>query len=273
MCKKTLISILFVILCVISTGCNGNSTESEKQDSFAEPEKRLLADIPTNTKVCYGQGYETDENNRPIGAISSQEDFGGYDAMFIGDEDENVIYLTFDEGYENGYTEKILDTLKEKKVTATFYVTLDYVKKCPDIVKRMIDEGHSVGNHTCNHPSLPDCNEEQVRSEIKELEDYVSRNFGGYKTTTIRPPKGEFSARTLKIAQDMGYKTVLWSFAYSDWDVDNQPDKEKAFDRITKATHNGAVYLLHAVSETNADILGDVIDYWQGKGYEIKAVK
>lgn len=273
MCKKLLIMILSVIICANFTACNDKPTESDLADGYEEPEKRLLADTVTNTKICYGQGYETDENNRPIGAVNGQSDYGEYNALFIGDEGENVIYLTFDEGYENGYTEKILDTLKEKKVTATFYVTLDYVKKCPDIVKRMIDEGHSVGNHTANHPSLPDCNDEQVREEIKELEEYICSNFSGYTTTTIRPPKGEFSERTLKIAQDMGYKTVLWSFAYSDWDTDDQPDKTKAFDRITKATHNGAVYLLHAVSKTNADILGDVIDYWQGKGYQIKAVE
>lgn len=272
MCKKLLIATLSVIISLIYTGCIDNPTESDVNDSFEEPEKRLLADAPANTKVCYGQGYETDENNRPIGAVNAQADYGEHGALFIGGEKENVIYLTFDEGYENGYTGKILDILKEKRVTATFYVTLDYVKKCPDIVKRMIDEGHAVGNHTVNHPSLPDCNDEQVRAEIKELEDYISDNFGGYKTTTIRPPRGEFSVRTLKIAKDMGYKTVLWSFAYSDWDVNDQPDKTKAFDRITKATHNGAVYLLHAVSETNAELLSDVIDYWQSKGYEVKAV-
>lgn len=273
MCKKLLIMTLCVIICIFYTACNDNSTESGTDGAFTEPEKRLLADIPANTKVCYGQGYETDSNNRPVGAVNGQSDYGEYDVMFIGDEKENVIYLTFDEGYENGYTEDILDTLKEKGVKATFYVTLDYVKSCPDIVKRMIDEGHAVGNHTCSHPSLPDCNDEQVKKEIQELENYICEKFGGYKTTTIRPPKGEFSARTLKIAQDMGYKTVLWSFAYSDWDVNNQPDKAKAFDRVTKATHNGAVYLLHAVSKTNAEILGDVIDYWQGKGYQIKAVQ
>ncbi len=273
MCKKLLITTLSVIICLIYTGCNDNPTESGVADSYEEAEKRLLADTPANTRVCYGQGYETDENNRPIGAVNGQSDYGEFNALFIGDEDENVIYLTFDEGYENGYTEKILDTLKEKQVTATFYVTLDYVKKCPDIVKRMINEGHSVGNHTANHPSLPDCNDEQVKEEIKELENYICDNFSGYRTTTIRPPKGEFSARTLQIAKDMGYKTVLWSFAYSDWDVDNQPDKTKAFDRITKATHNGAVYLLHAVSKTNAELLGDVIDYWHSNGYQIKAVQ
>lgn len=267
------------ILCVFSTSCNitVENTDSNIDDSLSAPENRLLtAKLSArnlNTKVCYGQGYETDDSNRPIGAINAQSDYGQYGALFIENENEKVIYLTFDEGYENGYTESILDTLKEKKVKATFYVTLDYVKSSPDIVKRMIEEGHAVGNHTCNHPSLPDCSDEEIKAEIQTLEKYIESNLGGYKTTTVRPPKGEFSIRTADIAKQLGYKTVLWSFAYSDWDTNNQPDREKAYNRITGATHNGAIYLLHAVSKTNADILGEVIDYWRNNGYQIRAVQ
>ena len=276
---KRLISVatLLAILCVFSTSCNNGieNTDSNIENDFSEVEKKPLVNVVSknNTRVCYGQGYETDDNNRPIGATDAQSQYGELGAMFIGDENEKVIYLTFDEGYENGYTEDILDTLKEKNVSATFYVTLDYVKSSSAIVKRMIEEGHAVGNHTCSHPSLPDCSDEQFRSELQNLEKYIESNFSGYKTTTLRPPKGEFSVRTLSLAKDMGYTTVLWSFAYNDWNVDNQPGREKAFKRITEATHNGAVYLLHAVSKTNAEILGDVIDYWQENGYEIKAVE
>ena len=266
---------LFAIMCIFSTGCNNSSenTGSNIENGYSDGEKKLLNDTFSNTRVCYGQGYETDEKNRPIGATDAQSHYGKLGAMFIGNEKMKTIYLTFDEGYENGYTENILDTLKEKNVKATFYVTLDYVKSCPDIVKRMIEEGHSVGNHTCSHPSLPDCSDEEFMRELKDLEVYIENNFSGYKTTTVRPPKGEFSERTLALAKSMGYDTVLWSFAYSDWNPDSQPDRQKAYNRITEATHNGAVYLLHAVSKTNAEILGDVIDYWQDNGYEIKAVK
>jgi len=275
--KYILIPTLLATMCVFSTGCNNENkiTESNIENGFSEVDKKLLGNALSvnNTKVCYGQGYETDENNRPVGATDAQSHYGELDALFIGEEDEKIIYLTFDEGYENGYTEDILDTLKEKNVKATFYVTLDYVRSSPDIVKRMIDEGHAVGNHTCSHPSLPDCSDSEFRKEITDLEKYIENNFGGYKTTTIRPPRGEFSTRTLSLAKDMGYSTVLWSFAYNDWNADSQPDKNKAFKRITEATHNGAVYLLHAVSKTNADILGDVIDYWQQQGFEIKAVE
>lgn len=268
---------LFAILSVFSTGCNSGDeiTESNIENGYSEAEAKLLNEAVSdnNTKVCYGQGYETDENNRPVGATDAQTHYGELGALFIGDENERTIYLTFDEGYENGYTEDILDTLKEKNVRATFYVTLDYVKSSPDIVKRMIDEGHAVGNHTCSHPSLPDCSDKELREEIGELERYIEKNFNGYKTSTVRPPRGEFSQRTLCLARNMGYSTVLWSFAYNDWNADSQPDKNKAFKRITEATHNGAIYLLHAVSKTNAEILGDVIDYWLSQGYEVKAVE
>ena len=157
-------------------------------------------------------------------------------------------------------------------VTATFYVTLDYVKSSPELVSRMINEGHEVGNHSCTHPSLPDISDDMVFEEIHGLETYISDNFGGYKTVTMRPPRGEFSVRTLRIAKNMGYDTVLWSFAYNDWNTDAQPDRDTAYRRITSATHNGAVYLLHAVSETNTAILPDVIDYWLDNGYTVKSI-
>lgn len=151
-------------------------------------------------------------------------------------------------------------------------MTLDYVKSSPELVQRMINEGHEVGNHSCTHPSLPDISDDIVFEEIHGLETYISDNFGGYKTVTMRPPRGEFSVRTLRIAKNMGYDTVLWSFAYNDWNTDNQPDRDTAYRRITSATHNGAVYLLHAVSETNTAILPDVIDYWLDNGYTVKSI-
>ncbi len=240
--------------------------------SICENSVKTTLNDNSNKKICYGQGREVDNLNRPVGATDAQAQYGSLGALFIGDENDKTVYLTFDEGYENGYTEDILNILKEKKVTATFYVTMDYVKRNPELIKRMINEGHEVGNHTSNHPSLPDCTNEQVSEEIKSLEQYICNNFGGYKTTTLRPPKGEFSVNTLNAAKKMGYKTVLWSFAYSDWDTKNQPDKTQALNRIKEATHNGAIYLLHAVSKTNAEILGDVIDYWKEQGMEVKSI-
>ncbi len=221
-----------------------------------------------NTKVAYGMGVDVDSMNRPLGAIQAQEEYGDMGGLFIGDSANKQIWLTFDEGYENGCTAGILDTLKEKNVRAVFFVTYDYCKRNPELVKRMIAEGHTVGNHTWSHPSLPECSPDELYSELSLLHEYVRDEFG-YDMYVMRPPKGEFSQRVLACAKELGYTTVLWSFAYPDWDVNNQPDPEQAFQKITGKSHNGAVYLLHAVSETNAAILGRVIDYWRDNGFVI----
>lgn len=221
-----------------------------------------------NTKVAYGMGVDVDSMNRPLGAIQAQEEYGDMGGLFIGDSTNKQIWLTFDEGYENGCTAGILDTLKEKNVRAVFFVTYDYCKRNPELVKRMIAEGHTVGNHTWSHPSLPECSPDELYSELSLLHEYVRDEFG-YDMYVMRPPKGEFSQRVLACAKELGYTTVLWSFAYPDWDVNNQPDPEQAFQKITGKSHNGAVYLLHAVSETNAAILGRVINYWRDNGFVI----
>ena len=221
-----------------------------------------------NTKVAYGMGVDVDSMNRPLRAIQAQEQYGDMGGLFIGDSTNKQIWLTFDEGYENGCTAGILDTLKEKNVRAVFFVTYDYCKRNPELVKRMIAEGHTVGNHTWSHPSLPECSPDELYSELSLLHEYVRDEFG-YDMYVMRPPKGEFSQRVLACAKELGYTTVLWSFAYPDWDVNNQPDQEQAFQKITGKSHNGAVYLLHAVSETNAAILGRVIDYWRDSGFVI----
>lgn len=219
-------------------------------------------------KIAYGMGVETDSQNRPLGAISAQAQYGDKGALFIGEEDEKRLWLTFDEGYENGYTPQILDTLKDKDVKAVFFVTYDYAVKNPELIRRMIDEGHTVGNHTWSHPSLPECSPDELYAELSLLHDYISDNFG-YEMYVMRPPMGEFSERVLACAKKLGYTTVLWSFAYPDWDVNAQPERSAAYEKITGKTHNGAVYLLHAVSETNTAILGDVIDYWKENGFLI----
>ena len=221
-----------------------------------------------NTKIAYGMGVETDSLNRPLGAVQAQRQYGDMGALFIGESDKKRLWLTFDEGYENGYTGKILDILKDKNVKAVFFVTQDYAEKNPELIKRMIDEGHTVGNHSYSHPSLPECSPEDFNNEIMQLHKYISQNFG-YDMYVMRPPKGEFSERVLAQAKDLGYTTVLWSFAYMDWVTDNQPDPEYAYRKITEKTHNGPVYLLHAVSKTNTEILPDIIDYWKQNGYVI----
>ena len=216
-------------------------------------------------KKGWGPGGPVDNENRPNGATHYQQIYGKYDAYFIAPA-TNKIYLTFDEGYENGYTAPILDTLKEKNVKAVFFVTLPYAKSEPELIKRMIDEGHTIGNHSSKHLSFPEMPIEEAAADIKQLHDYMKANYG-YEMWLFRPPMGEFSEQTLALVHSMGYKTVFWSFAYRDWLVDDQPLTLEALGNITAKCHPGAIYLLHAVSQTNAEILGDAIDQIQDKGF------
>ena len=249
--------IISALLTVVLTG----------KIAFAQAPYSYLSDY-NNKKIAYGVGNDTDSMNRPLGAISAQKQYGDMNSLFIGEAENKRLWLTFDEGYENGYTEKILDTLASKGAKATFFITQDYAEKNPGLIKRMIAEGHTVGNHSYSHPSLPECSNEDLYNEIMHLHNYISKNFG-YEMYVMRPPMGEFSERVLACAKELGYTTVLWSFAYQDWLTDNQPEPTAAYDKITSKTHNGAVYLLHAVSKTNAEILPKVIDYWHENGYII----
>jgi peptidoglycan-N-acetylmuramic acid deacetylase len=218
-------------------------------------------------KICWGLGKERDEKNRPIDAVRAQEKYEYLGGVFLAPEGK--ICLTFDEGYENGYTAAILDTLREKNVKAIFFVTYDYCRTAPELVRRMIDEGHIVGNHTWSHPSLPDCTQKEVWAEVTKLHEYVLREFG-YEMMLFRFPKGEFSEQTLDDVGCLGYKSLFWSFAYADWDTGKAADPAEALAKIEASTHSG-IYLLHAVSPTNAEILGDLLDYWAEKGYSVGA--
>ena len=214
----------------------------------------------------YGQGVRFDDLNRPKGAVNFNESYSQYNAEAIQDTEENVIMLTFDQGYENGYTSAILDTLAEKGVKATFFITYDYVSRNQELVQRMIDEGHTVGSHSWHHYSMPELTVEEMTEEIMYLHDYMIENFG-LQMTLFRPPKGEYSELSLAVTGDLGYKTVLWSFAYADWDTDNQPDPAESLQKLIDRAHPGAIYLLHSVSETNCEILGDFIDEMIAEGY------
>ena len=192
-----------------------------------------------------------------------------YEGIYIGNTEEPVIYLTFDEGYENGYTGKILDVLKEKDVTAVFFVTMPYVKQNPELIQRMVDEGMIIGNHTVNHPSMPEVTDDtKLAKEIINLHNYTLENYN-YEMKYLRPPKGEFSERTVKLSWDLGYRTVLWSAAYDDWDRNNQKGTDYAKKMIYNNLHNGSVMLLHAVSKDNAAVLADAIDEMRNRGYEL----
>ena len=256
--------------CLTASGAmkTGLMTEGDTvytlDDSGAVSGSKPVSSLP-NRSYGWGQGVQVDSLNRPVGATAYQDQFGAYDAYFIG-PNTKTLYLTFDEGYENGYTASILDTLKEKGVQATFFITGDYLARQPELVGRMISEGHTVGNHTVSHPNLVNSSISARKEELMGLHDRMLEQFN-YTMTLLRPPEGVFSEQVLAGAQGLGYKTVFWSYAYKDWDVNSQMAAGAAYRKAVNAVHPGAIYLLHAVSSTNAAMLGDLIDAVRGMGY------
>lgn len=219
-----------------------------------------------------GWGIKRNDNHeQPDLGKSNQEILEKNNGIAIGNNTDKFIYLTFDEGYEAGYTAQILDALKENDVKATFFITAHYLNTQSDLVKRMIDEGHIVGNHTVNHKSMPSLTEEQINSEVMDLHKAIYEKFQ-YEMKYIRPPMGEFSEKSLNITNSLGYKTVMWSFAYEDWNKDKQPDEAAAKQKILDNVHNGEIMLLHGNSKTNANVLGNIIKDIKGMGYEFKAL-
>ena len=196
------------------------------------------------------------------------EEHGGY---YMDQTMPKALYLTFDEGYENGFTAKILDILQAEQVPAAFFVTGPYLKNQTELVQRMIDEGHIVGNHTVNHLNLPQQTAETVQKELENLNRECEKIYG-VSMNYMRPPEGEYSEKVLKVAEDMGYKTIMWSFAYKDWDINTQKGGDYAFSQVTPYLHDGAILLLHAVSSDNASALERIIEYAREQGYEFRSL-
>jgi len=194
-----------------------------------------------------------------------------YNGMAMGNNNDKYIYVTFDLGYEAGYTENILNTLMGNNVNATFFITAHYANSASDLVHRMINDGHIIGNHTVNHKSIPALTEEELTKELMNLHTAIYEKFG-YEMKYMRPPKGEYSERALSYATKLGYIPVMWSFAYADWDEKAQPSKESAIKKIVENVHNGEIMLLHATSKTNMEILDTVIKQIKEMGYEFKSL-
>lgn len=277
-------AILAVTMLAGGCGAKRTTDEDEKgefttlqQETAAEQEETTGSlpeirqeDLQTysNTVVTWGPGIQMAEDGRPVACIAFQEKYASLGADFLK-ENKKVIYLTFDEGYENGYTEKILDILKEKQVSAVFFVTMPYAREQTALMNRFVQEGHVIGNHSVTHPSqgMPSLSIEEQMSEYQELQDFIKNTYQ-YDMYLFRPPAGIFSEQSLAAAACFGYRTVLWSFAYADWDPDRQPSTEEALKKMEGRLHNGAIYLLHAVSATNTAVLGEFIDYAREQGYE-----
>ena len=220
---------------------------------------------------AWGLSFPT-PGQTPRGPVSADA-LEKYDAVYVGDEQEKVLYLTFDAGYENGNTEKILEVLKKHNAPAAFFLVGNYIEKNADLVRRMVDEGHIVGNHTMHHPDMSAISDpEKFRQELQALEELFLETTGKELPKFYRPPQGCYSEENLKNAQKLGYKTVFWSLAYADWDNARQPDRDTAMAKLLPRTHNGAVVLLHSTSATNAEILDELLTKWEEAGYRFASI-
>lgn len=227
-----------------------------------------------NTSIGTGANLnDRDENNVPNGYKYYMSKYGtNYDAVWLADTSEKTIYVTFDCGYDVGNTEKILDTLDARGIRGTFFITQAFFDSKPDILQRMISEGQTVGNHTISHPSAgePSYSLEEQVEDVMPLEDEVYDTYG-YEMRYFRYPEGQFSEQSLALMNSMGFECVFWSFAYHDWDTSAQPDQTEALQEMKDQLHPGAIYLLHAVSDTNTAVLGDFLDYARSQGYSFAA--
>ena len=213
------------------------------------------------------------EGAAPIGNADAAH-LREYDAVYIGGTGEKVLYLTFDAGYENGCTAKILDVLKAHQVPAAFFLVGNYIEKNADLVRRMVSEGHIVGNHTMHHYDMSKLSDKASFSkELTDLEKLYQQTTGQEMAKFYRPPQGIYSEDNLKMAKELGYKTVFWSLAYVDWNNDSQPTPEAAFQKLLLRTHDGAVVLLHSTSKTNAEILDTLLTKWQEQGYRFGTIE
>ena len=220
----------------------------------------------TMETASWGLSFRT-EGAAPVGTAGSEQ-LKKYGAAYVGDASEKKIYLTFDAGYENGSTEKILDALKKHEVKAAFFLCGSYLERNPDLVRRMVEEGHIVGNHTVDHPDMSKITDEAAfAKQLTGLEERYREITGQEMPKYYRPPQGTYSEENLKMAQKMGYKTVFWSLAYVDWNNDKQPTAEYAYSKLLPRIHNGAVVLLHSTSQTNGEILDELLTKWEAMGY------
>lgn len=224
------------------------------------------AAVSTAADANWGLSFQT-EGAAPVGNASAEQ-LKKLGAYYVGDTSQKKIYLTFDAGYENGYTEHILDVLKKHNVKATFFLVGNFISTSPELVKRMVSEGHTVGNHTFTHPDMSKISsEEGFSEELGKLEELYEQTTGEKMKKFYRPPQGKYSEDNLKMAQQMGYTTVFWSLAYVDWYNDNQPTQQEAMDKLVPRIHNGAIVLLHSTSKTNSEILDSLLTKWEEMGY------
>lgn len=235
-------------------------------EKTAETTKVLSMNL-TNSSSTTNWGLGFGENGTAPTGTHTPEELHEYDTYFKGDETEKVIYLTFDAGFENGNTVPILDALAKHEVEATFFLVGNYLETEPELVLRMLEDGHEVGNHSFYHPDMTQKSETEFVTEMKSLEQLYQEITGEEISSYYRPPQGKYNMENLAWAQSMGYKTIFWSLAYVDWYQDDQPSKEEAFDKLLNRIHPGAIVLLHNTSATNGMIMDELLGEWKAMGY------
>ena len=219
----------------------------------------------------WGLSFPT-EGQSPVGNATVEE-LAQYNAYYLGDASQKVIYLTFDCGYENGYTASILDTLKKHNAPAAFFVVGNMIESAPDLIRRMVAEGHIVGNHTYHHPDMSSISDQAAfQKELESLEALFQETTGQTMSKYYRPPQGKYNVENLRQAKALGYKTILWSLAYVDWYVDDQPTPEQAYSKLLPRIHDGAIVLLHSTSRTNAEILDELLTKWEEMGFSFASL-
>ena len=227
--------------------------------------------IDTSADGNWGLSFQQ-EGQAPVTNVTA-EFLSQYDGYYMGDSSEKNLYLTFDAGYENGYMAGILDVLKKHDVKAAFFLVGNYLKTSPELVKRMVSEGHTVGNHTYSHPDMSAIStEDAFREELSKLEEEYKSVTGKEMLKYYRPPQGKYSEANLKMAKELGYRTIFWTLAYVDWYESDQPTKEEAFNKLIPRVHPGAIVLLHSTSKTNAEILDELLTKWEKMGYKFKSI-
>lgn len=263
--KKRNISYRFMLLLLIAIF-------SLSVISMNTKEGEIVTNSSTVSNQKIGWGIKRNDNHeQPDVGSNNKKVLEENKGICLGNKEKKNIYLTFDEGYEAGYTPQLLNTLKENQVKATFFITAHFVNTQPDLVQQMIEEGHIIGNHTVNHKSMPELTEDKIKTEVMDLHQVINEKFN-YEMKYIRPPKGEYSEKTLQVTNQLGYTTVMWSFAYEDWNEDKQPDEQSAKKKVLDNLHNGEIMLLHGNSKTNTNILDSVIKEAKNMGYEFKSL-
>ena len=264
-----MLSLVFIFsFSVLSMKESGNISNKEKNE-INLVQTSATSSI-SNKKISWGIKRGKNHDQPDLGN-ENKRIINRYNGICIGNSEKKYIYLTFDCGYEAGYTKKILEILKQNDVKATFFITGHYLNTASDTVKKMIDEGHIVGNHTSDHICMPESSNEEIKNDVMELHTAVYDKFG-YEMKYIRPPKGEYSERSIEYTNTLGYTTVMWSFAYDDWDENKQGREEYGKEKIMENLHNGEVMLLHSTSKDNSNILDECIKKIKDMGYEFKTL-